>query len=119
SVLTNALGWDLAAAPPAVRRTAVALLPVGEIALFGGLLLPKTRRAAKWVSVGMHLALLGILGPWGLGDKPGVLIWNVYFIAQNLLLFRSVPSPERERAFARSWRAIAGYGFVALVVLLP
>ncbi len=119
SVLTNALGWDFAAAPLAVRRTVVALLPVGEIALFVGLLLRRTRRAAKWVSVGMHLVLLGILGPWGLGHKPGVLIWNAYFIAQNLLLFREVHSSESEPTSSASWRIVTAYGFVGLVVLLP
>ncbi len=93
SVITQAVGWDFSSAAPGVRRAIVAMLPLGEIAVAAGLLIPKTRRAAKWFSVGMHLGLLWILGPWGLGHKPGVLIWNGYFIVQNLVLFHPLWNP--------------------------
>jgi hypothetical protein len=33
------------------------------------------------------LLLLAILGPWGLAHQPGVLLWNAYFIVQDLVLF--------------------------------
>src|SRR5207244_3954765 len=35
----------------------------------------------------LHLLLLVILGPWGLNHKLGVLVWNAYFIWQDLILF--------------------------------
>ena len=34
----------------------------------------------------LHGLLLVILGPWGLDHKPGVLLWNAYFIVQDVLL---------------------------------
>lgn len=120
SVLTNAVGWDLAAAPLEIRRVLVAMLPVGEVLIAIGLLLPKTRLVAKWASVVMHLALLGILGPLGLGHKPGVLIWNLFFIGQNLLLFdsdRSASSGEMDSG--KAWQRAFGYGLVAVVIFLP
>ncbi len=126
SVLTNAIGWDLASTPVGVRRAIVAMLPLGEILVAAGLLIPKTRRVAKWISVLMHLMLLGILGPWGLGHQPGVLIWNVYFIIQNLVLFhigQNAPSEmmtdSSESGSKRRWEVFGGYALVASVIFLP
>jgi hypothetical protein len=39
------------------------------------------------LSLAVHALLLFILGPWGLNHRPGVLIWNAYFMVQNLILF--------------------------------
>lgn len=120
SVVTTAIGWDFASAPVGVRRALAALLPLGEILVAVGLLIPKTRWFAKWASVVMHLGLLWILGPWGLGHKPGVLIWNAYFILQNLVLFQAGPRAASETpSGGRAWQWRAGYGFVATVALLP
>lgn len=47
----------------------------------------RTRRWAFLLSAAMHLYLILLLGPWGLGHQPGVLAWNLFFIAQNWLLF--------------------------------
>ena len=38
-------------------------------------------------AIGLHVALLLILGPWGLDHRPGVLIWNLFFVFQALFLF--------------------------------
>jgi hypothetical protein len=65
------------------------LFPLGELLIAVGLIWPRSRRCALWVATGMHLLLLVVLGPWGLKHSWGVLIWNVYFIAQNFLLFSS------------------------------
>ncbi len=51
------------------------------------MLWPRTRRVGLWAAVASHLLLLFILGPWGLGHKPPVLLWNCYFIVQDVLLF--------------------------------
>jgi hypothetical protein len=37
----------------------------------------------------MHLFLIAALGPWGHQHSAAVLIWNVFFIIQNWLLFPS------------------------------
>lgn len=69
-----------------------ALFPVVEFAGGVGLLVKRFRRAAIIVLITMHLGLLLILGPLGLNHQPAVLLWNVSFIFQVLLLF------GRERA---------------------
>jgi hypothetical protein len=48
---------------------------------------PRSRRWGLASAIVSHLGLLMILGPWGLGHRPGVLLWNVYFIVQDVLLF--------------------------------
>ncbi len=63
------------------------LLPLTELIVALLLLFPRSRRAGLWGSLGMHLLLLLTLGPFGLNHKPGVLLWNVYFLAQNVVLF--------------------------------
>lgn len=72
------------------RWFVIGLFPTGELAIGIGLLIPATRRWAVWGSYLMHSLLLLTLGPLGLGHRSGVLIWNVYFIAQNWLLYRPV-----------------------------
>jgi hypothetical protein len=126
SQIASAFDWNFANAPLVVRRIMVAILPLGEIAIAVGLCVPKTRHVAKWFSVGMHAVLLSVLGPWGLDQQPGVLIWNGFFIVQNLVLFYPevvADSDEARKTSAwqsrHSWRMEAGSAFVMLVVLLP
>jgi hypothetical protein len=52
-----------------------------------GLCFARTRRAALVAALLMHALLWVILGPVGLNHKPGVLIWNAYFMVQDVLLF--------------------------------
>jgi len=75
------------------RFTLAAAFPAGELAIAVGLCFAATRRVALAAALLLHGTLLLILGPWGLGHKPGVLIWNVFFIVQDVLLFgASLPS---------------------------
>jgi len=72
---------------PETRWLASSLFPLGELLIGVLLLIPRTRSvglAGSWV---VHLLLLKILGPWGLGHQPAVLLWNVFFLMQNGLLF--------------------------------
>ena len=78
------------------RTNGAAMFPLGEIVVAFLILPPKTRLAGLLLSVVMHVFLLLAVGPFGLNHQPGVLIWNVYFIAQNLLLWVRIRtlSPE-------------------------
>lgn len=84
-----------------VRAMCAALLPAGELLAAGLLAFDRSRRVGLWVSAAMHLGLMAALGPGGLHHKPGVLIWNVFFLAQNALLFS-------RRADASSKNGVAG-----------
>ena len=73
--------------PPQVRFYAAMTFPVGELAVGVGFCFRRTRRPALVAAIVMHLLLMVILGPRGLDHKPGVLVWNGYFIVQAIVLF--------------------------------
>ncbi len=60
---------------------------VAEFLIAVGLLIPRTRQWTFWAVVSMHACLILAVGPWGLNHHGGVLIWNIYFIIQDLILF--------------------------------
>lgn len=120
ATLTGLVGVSIEDWSQGTRLAVAAVFPVGELLVAAGLLFPFTRRVALCGAIALHLALLAILGPWGLDHRPGVLVWNVYFVFQNLLLFwtprgaasiefsaanaADVGTPNRERA---PWPAAA------------
>ncbi len=107
------------------QRILAGSLALGELLVAAGLCWSRWRRAALFGSVVMHLLLLAALGPWGAGHKPGVLLWNLYFIAQNIVLFGVAGEGRPPAEIARS-RSTAGLpfrvavrGLVAFAVLFP
>ncbi|MBX3439572.1 MAG: hypothetical protein KF861_18940, partial [Planctomycetaceae bacterium] len=69
------------------RLFLAALLPLGELTVALCLLPHRTRRIGLALAIAMHSLLILALGPWGHGQLPAVLLWNVYFVVQNVLLF--------------------------------
>jgi hypothetical protein len=69
------------------QRVLAGTLAVGELLIAIGLCWRRSRRAAFVASLVMHALLLAALGPWGADSKPGVLLWNIYFLVQNVVLF--------------------------------
>jgi hypothetical protein len=76
------------------RLAGAAVFPVGEMLVAAGLLFAPTRTIGLAGAVTLHVLLLVILGPLGLDHKPGVLVWNAYFIVQDLLLFWPARRPK-------------------------
>jgi hypothetical protein len=107
-------GWT--ALPAAVRSGVPWLLPVGELAVALLLISRRTRAWGLVSSILMHLGLWLTLGPWGLRHESPVLIWNVYFIWQNWLLFRPASS-EPQPVVARMSPA-ARRGWVSVLTLV-
>jgi hypothetical protein len=119
--LLRSTGIDAELWSDTARRSAAATFPVGELCVA---LLLAVRRTRPWglaASIVMHALLLWTLGPWGLGHKPGVLIWNVCFIVQNVLLFRRTSSPEPPTLAGggATYRAAAASILVALAAVMP
>jgi hypothetical protein len=73
-------------------QIAAATLPIGELFVGVGLLFRRTRTFALLASLLMHLLLMVAVGPWGLDHRPGVLLWNGFFIVQNVILLLNSPS---------------------------
>lgn len=104
---------------PSAWRTGLALaLPCGEMIVAAGLAFRGTRRLALAGAVGLHLALLGVLGPWGLGHSTIVLVWNGALIIEDLILFgRKAEGPKLSwRELVASWPPMA-WLMVAVAVL--
>lgn len=122
--LLGSVGLSTAMWTDAHRFYAAAAFPLGELLVAALLSFRRTRRLGVIGSAGMHGLLLLALGPWGHDQKWGVLLWNIYFIVQNLLLFSpvSAASPSSQPAevgtIARSREAVSTRGAVAASVLL-
>lgn len=107
--------------------------PLFELIVGVGLLFRWSQRYALVGSLVLHVMLLLVLGPWGLDHSAGVLIWNLFFLVQNLILFRlprhrfsheSVPAnPDDPGPVADGMKSGGtkrfAYVLVGLVVLLP
>jgi hypothetical protein len=98
-----------------------------ELLVAVGLCWRGSRKLAWPASIVMHLLLLAALGPWGENSQPGVLLWNVYFILQNAILFGvagELPAAD-SRADVLStgsrsdWSRRAVRGLLAFVILFP
>ncbi len=73
--------------PAAVRWWIVLGFPLFELLVAILLIVPRLRLIGLLFSYFMHFALLLALGPWGLNHRPPVLIWNLFFLLQNSILF--------------------------------
>lgn len=86
-VIADWTGTELADWPESVRLTAAYVFPAGEMLVAALLIRWPQRRIGLWASWLMHGTLIAIVGPFGLQHEWGVLLWNVYFIGQNALLY--------------------------------
>jgi hypothetical protein len=80
-------GLDPSGWPGRWRAMAVLAMPAGEIAVAALLALPATRKIGRAGAAAVHLALLGILGPWGLRHSTIVLIWNAATMVEVWIAF--------------------------------
>jgi hypothetical protein len=107
------------------RRLLAGVLACSELLIGIGLCFRPSRRIAFFASLAMHGLLLAALGPWGTRQKPGVLLWNAYFIAQNIVLFEFAgeqPLSNLEKPPARSRSTPVGLavrGLIAFAVFFP
>ncbi|HBJ34625.1 MAG TPA: hypothetical protein DDZ51_07660 [Planctomycetaceae bacterium] len=68
-------------------ESSVVLLPVAELMIAGLLAITKTRRVGGSAAIAMHLSLIAILGPLGMGHSAAVLAWNLFLAIQSWMLF--------------------------------
>jgi len=98
--------------PPVLRDILAGAIPVMEMTIAVGLAFRRSRRLALLGSILMHVGLLLALGPLGHKHQPGVLLWNLFFIAQNGMLFwenrDQVQCPSSGRAAKEQFKPWAG-----------
>ena len=130
STLFGFLPVDVQQWPVATRVRAALIFPVAELLLAVMLCIPRLHRAGVVLGVAMHIGLLLILGPFGLKHHHGVLVWNLFFILQLVLLFwcrsestlasdlstNTEANANRSLGTALAWCA---HGLVAAAVVLP
>ncbi len=85
-------GWSQQA-----RWGIVLCFPLFELLLAILLLIPRSRFVGLLFSYLMHIALFLALGPWGLNHQTPVLMWNIFFIVQNSILFWPARSEKHAR----------------------
>jgi hypothetical protein len=83
---------------PEAATTLAWAFPLDELAVAVLLAIRRTRTIGLVAAIAMHVLLLETLGPFGLNHSPGVLLWNVYFMGQDLLLFRRPAAGWKESA---------------------
>jgi hypothetical protein len=101
SAVVGLVGLRTESWPDGLRIALAWLFPLGEVVVAVGLAVPRFWRWGRWASVALHGMLLLVLGPLGLDQRWGVLIWNGYFIGQNLLLFRPMASVDKPALLPR------------------
>jgi hypothetical protein len=70
------------------------VVPMTEIALALGLLVPRLRNAAVVAAIATHVVVLGLLGPLALGTNAVIWPWNAAMAALVALLFWSAHDPS-------------------------
>jgi hypothetical protein len=115
--LLGLAGIDAERLMPGTRLALAAVFPVGEMLVAVGLFFERTRRVALVGAILLHALLLVILGPWGLGHKPGVLLWNVYFIVQDLVLF-GLKTAREEEAVPQARESMSRFALVLVVAAI-
>jgi len=88
--ICDAIGFSTRFWTDRTWQITAAALPIGELIVGVALLFRKTRSVALCGSVLMHLVLILAIGPWGLNHNAGVLLWNGFFIVQNVVLLVAV-----------------------------
>ncbi len=117
-VALTPLGIDPALWPTRWRFAAVLVMPIGELAVAVALAVSKTRGIGRIGAAILHLALVGILGPFGLKQSAIVLIWNVAMLVEVWIAFGPTLAVE-EVTDRGEWRRWPVRGLCWLGVLLP
>lgn len=90
---------------PSVVFAGCVAMSVLEGCVGAGLLFKKTRQPAVVAGVLLHLSLILLLGPFGLQQQPGVLIWNLFLLLALLIVFwptvNPPPAPDSPRPTER------------------
>lgn len=119
--LAGYIGVESANWPKEIQVWLATMFPLGEVLVGIGLLVARTRRAAVFAAIGLHVLLLLILGPWGLAHQPGVLVWNLFFIVQAWMLFTERKLDEETIAIESQSRLSEGlcYFILGIVIVFP
>lgn len=112
--------WDgIFKTPPAENWEWVTLIfPAYELTAAILLLWSPTRKFGLILALLMHTGLLIALGPFGLNQSLGVLIWNLFFMVQTIYLF-GICSDLKNMDVRLSFRDWIGQSAIVVAILFP
>jgi hypothetical protein len=113
------LGFDPRGWPPAWRSAAVLAMPAAELGVAVMLAVPGLRAVGRVGAAVLHLLLILILGPLGLGHSTIVLVWNAAMLAEVWVAFGAGPEGEREGHPWHAWLVVPVKLVFWAGVLLP
>lgn len=123
SQMLGVLGGDAVGLGAGLRQRLALALPLGELAVAAALAASTKWARIAWpacvAAVAMHATTVGVLGPWGLGHSLGVLLWNVGFAWQTVVLFRPNRLPRQEETTPSPRHAWLGYAACGLATIAP
>lgn len=95
------------------------IVPVTEVLIGAGLIIPRLTKTALWLGVLLHLTVLFILGPFGLNWNEVVWSWNVEFIVLLFLLFGNRILVYEPIQIRPTYRYLTGKLYFLLVMIMP
>lgn len=117
NAIMSGAGWKLPLFRPEITHWLPLIFPTGELLIA---LLLSSRRFRRWGVLGsllMHSILLWVLG-FVLHHDWGVVLWNLFFMAQVILAFiPDVPSPQVSPT--ASWKPKLARAAIAFVCFAP
>jgi hypothetical protein len=117
SAIATAVGLDASNWSRTDRLFFAGLMPLTELSLAIGLLSHRSRRAVGLIAALFHLMLAWVLG-WQLQHSWGVVIWNIQFAVQAVLLF-FCPVVQQDRKCSMVFEQVASKMVLALAMLMP
>ncbi|MEC9092246.1 MAG: hypothetical protein VX438_06040 [Planctomycetota bacterium] len=116
--LTGWIGLESPAWDASLLNFCVFCLPCAEMLIGLGLCFSATRATAVVAGFAMHVSLLLILGPLGLGHAESVLVWNGLLIFQLGLLYWPVKrNPSAVRQSEKPVKVSVTYRLMVILLL--
>ena len=108
-----------------IRAAAALLLPLVELTVGVDLLFKKHLFATGLMACLFHLGLIACLGPWNLGHSWSVILWNVQFLGQAVILFvmaKPASTGQEDSLPSKTNRSISrviAYALLSVAFVMP
>ena len=116
------LDWLRLEDPPlGLSKPIMALMfPAFELLIAIGLMFGSTRKLSAYAAIGLHVSLIGILSPMGLGHRLPVVLWNALSVVLVYWIFLKSGSKQAEVSRTNlSWQAKVAVLFAIVVITGP
>jgi hypothetical protein len=99
------------------REATVLVMPIAEIVVALLLVSRRTRAIGYLGALSIHLLLLLVLGPWGMGHSAIVLVWNVALCVEEFFVFWPASSNSEAPACWGLREKVVALAFAPVLVM--